>query len=223
MRTCCRTWPGPRAACRAIYRTRPLPRLPLLILAAALCGVPGLVRPAAAHKMYVFATVRGEMIEGEVYYQGGDAAPDTQVAVIGPDGQTLDETVTDQEGRFRFEPRLRIDYRLAADAGFGHRAEYTVPAAELPPGLPPYVAGEPAAAPAATRGDRPAEPPRAPDSTRDGSPAEIEALTQQVVALRRDLDRWRAQLRMQDVLGGIGYILGLMGLASYLLRKKRPA
>jgi hypothetical protein len=197
-------------------------RFPLALVVTLLCGVFGLAEPAVAHKLFVFATVRGKMIEGEVYYQGGDPAPDINVAIIGPGDTTLEETKTDQEGLFRFEPRWRIDHRLAANAGFGHRFEYVVPAAELPPDLPSYVSGDATSLPAST-GTSPSEPSRSPPSDSLDSPAEIEALNQQIAALRRDLDRWKAQLRMQDILGGIGYILGVMGLTSYLLRKRKPS
>jgi nickel transport protein len=53
----------------------------------------------------------------------------------------------------------------------------------------------------------------------------IESLHQQVFALRADIDKWKTQLRAQDVLGGIGYILGITGLAFFVLgfrRKKEP-
>ena len=42
-------------------------------------------------------------------------------------------------------------------------------------------------------------------------------LSRQVAALRRELNQLRAELRWQDVIGGIGYILGLMGLTFYFL------
>jgi nickel transport protein len=204
------------------YVLRLVGRLPLAVVVAVLCGVLGFAKPAAAHKLFVFATVRGKMIEGEVYFQGGDPAPDIRVAIIGPEDTALEETQTDQDGRFQFEPRWRIAYRLSADAGFGHRAEFIVPAAELPSDLPSYVPGN-APFPAASNGAGSSESGRSPPPDTLGSSTEIEALNQQIAALRRDLDRWKAQLRMQDILGGIGYILGLMGLASYLLGKRRAS
>lgn len=196
-------------------------RWPLLVL--MICIATSMPRMASAHKMYVFAAVQGDRIEGEVYYQGGNPAPDAQIIVTGPDGTTLDQAVADQEGRFRFEPRWKMDYRIVADAGFGHRAEYTVPADELPSDLPAFAADP--------SGIEPATKPSAAPSTHSPTPiheppsdlaSEIAALSQQISALRRDLDRWQARLRMQDLLGGIGYILGLMGLGSYLLRNKKP-
>lgn len=171
--------------------------------------------PAWAHKLFVFAAVRGNVIEGEVYYQGGDAARDIKMTVLGPDGTKLAEATTDQDGKFSYEPRFLGDHRMVADAGFGHRIETTVPAAELPQDLPPFVAEtSPDSGAAGSNESHPQVP------SRSVPNSDMQALTQQVTALRQDLDKWKAQLRMQDLLGGIGYILGLMGLASYLLRKR---
>ncbi len=198
-------------------------RLRWPLLALMICIATSMPRTASAHKMYVFAAVQGDRIEGEVYYQGGDPAPDAKIIVTGPDGTTLNQAVADQEGRFRFEPRWNMDYRIVADAGFGHRAEYTVPADELPADLP-ALGADPSV-------DKPATKPSAAPSTDSPTPiheppsdlaSEIAALSQQISALRRDLERWQARLRTQDVLGGIGYLLGLMGLGSYLLRNKKP-
>lgn len=171
--------------------------------------------PAWAHKLFVFAAVRGKMIEGEVYYQGGDAARDIKMTVLGPNGTKLAEATTDQDGKFSYEPRFLGDHRMVADAGFGHRFETIVPAAELPQDLPPFVADASLASGAAGSGESHPQIP-----AQAVANADMQALTQQVTALRQDLDKWKAQLRMQDLLGGIGYILGLMGLASYLLRKR---
>jgi nickel transport protein len=173
--------------------------------------------PAWAHKLFVFAAVRGKVIEGEVYYQGGDAARDIKMTVLGPDGAKLAEATTDQDGKFSYEPRFLSDHKLVADAGFGHRTETTVPAAELPQDLPLFADGDAGpAVPEATGSDQSHLHSLAQHVQND----DIQALAQQIRAMRQDLDKWKAQLRMQDLLGGVGYILGLMGLASYLLRKR---
>ncbi len=187
-------------------------------------GVSLVPNTASGHKMFVFAAVRGDRIEGEVYYQGGDPAQDAKIVVTAPDGTTVAQTEADQEGGFRFEARWKMDYRIVADAGFGHRAEYVIPADELPTDLPAFGA-DPSPAdeqPPEVLDARSTEPPTPILSPPSDLAPEITALSQQISALRRDLDRWQARLRTQDVLGGIGYILGLMGLGSYLLRHKKP-
>jgi len=51
--------------------------------------------------------------------------------------------------------------------------------------------------------------------------ARIEALQAQVGALRRELNDYEQTVRLRDVLGGIGYILGLAGVAFYFLGIRR--
>ncbi|HOU21896.1 MAG TPA: hypothetical protein PKX16_06700 [Kiritimatiellia bacterium] len=50
---------------------------------------------------------------------------------------------------------------------------------------------------------------------------ELQALQKQIVELRRDLAARDDRTRLRDILGGIGYILGLMGLAFYFLGTRR--
>jgi hypothetical protein len=38
--------------------------------------------------------------------------------------------------------------------------------------------------------------------------------------LRRQLDRYEHTLRLRDVLGGIGYIFGIMGLLFFVLGRR---
>ena len=194
---------------------------PELLALALLCGVL-YTKPASAHKTFVFATVQGNTVEGEVYFHGGDPARNVTVTIVSPGGGVLGKTSTDQEGKFTFEPRLRCDHKLIVDAGLGHQAEYTVEADELPRDLPADSPGDSVSE---------ADPAfffylfvqhvdlHAPMKTHDEEnlTAEIRALAQQVAALRKDLDKSKARLRLQDILGGIGYILGIMGLVSYFL------
>ena len=208
-------WQASRLAC--VIRS-PRPELLTLVL---LCGV-FYTTPASAHGLFVFATVQGNTIEGEVYFQGGDPARNAAVTIVDPGGEVLGETSTDQEGKFAFVPRLRCDHKLIADAGMGHQAEYTVEADKLPRDLPPDSLGDSPSEAEPTSPDTlghqhaPAKTPHEENLT-----AEIQALVQQVTALRKDLDKWKARLRLQDILGGIGYILGIMGLAFYFLGVRR--
>ncbi len=209
------------------------PGLPIeLLLLAVLVGAWS-AAPAFAHKMVVFATGAGEAIEGEAYFHGGEPARDVKVTLLGPNDRVLGETTTDEEGRFRLAIRFRCDYRVIADAGAGHGAEYSVPADELSADLPPLDGSE---APPAKRPDGATEPPRAaeqpdvapsenaaPGAVDDAASrrAEIEGLARQVTALRSDLRRYQNELRFRDVLGGLGYILGVMGTAFYFLGVRR--
>jgi len=201
--------------------------------------------PALAHKMVVFATGADRAIEGEVYFHGGEPARNVKVTLFAPDDQVVGETTTDQEGKFRFPIQFRCDYRVIADAGAGHGAEYTVPADELPDDLP-QPGGEPSEQAASVPDEHDAD--ATPGESHEGASAiasgegaaraeshheplaasdaesrktEIEAIGRQLAALRRDFDRYRNELRLREVLGGLGYILGIMGTAFYFLGVRR--
>lgn len=166
-----------------------------------------LIAPAArAHKVNMFASAVGRTIEGEVYFSRGAKAANVRVMVRALDGRELGETKTDGAGAFTFEARLRCDHVLVADVGDGHVARFTIAADELTGNLP-LPAG----------GDRPA----APQTDQELAGMVEKAVSRQVAPLRRDLARFRSDVRLHDVLGGIGYILGLMGLAFFFLGARR--
>jgi nickel transport protein len=175
---------------------------------------------AFGHVVNVFAVVEGRTIRGEVYFRGGVAAQGAQVEAFDPQGKKLAEVTTDAEGKFSFPARFRCDHRLLAHAGEGHAGEYTVEAAELSEDLPPPD-GSPDVS---LQGP----PPPGPSAVHSGSPAPLpgderlktlieEAVSKQVTPLRRQLDAYEKTIRFRDVLGGIGYIFGVMGLIAYLL------
>ena len=228
-----------------------------------------LAGPAMAHKLTVFAAVQGTKISGEAYFRGGAPVRKATVAVLGPKGEKLGETTTDEEGKFTFVPRVRCDHRLVASAGEGHAAEFTVTADELPRGLPapenaaladkhPPSGSSPRAAPPEPRVGGTGEPkvsgtgepkvsgtgvspvrtlpPGSPgtgetpvllDSRTAGGDSiatladRLEGIEKQVVKLREDLVRYEDRVRLHDVLGGIGCILGFMGLTFYFLGVRR--
>lgn len=166
---------------------------------------------AFAHKTSVFAHAHGKQIHGEVTADGDTPMAGAKITAYGPSGETLAETVADAEGQFTLTVTQRCDWKIVATGG-GHHASYTVPVDELPADLPtasdashghPHDDGHPHAG----------EP---------GEPIEDNAeLRRQVTALRNDIRGLQEKLRWQDIIGGIGYILGLMGVAFYFLGTRR--
>lgn len=168
-----------------------------LVLAAA---------PAWAHKLKVFAAAEGSVIVGTAYFAGGGKAMDSAGRLLAPDGTVIAPFRTDGDGGFRLPVALRQDYRVAVDSGDGHVAEALVAAAELPEALPPGAASAPiarAAAPVAA------------------VPDQFEAaVARQIMPLRRQIDALEERTRFSDIVGGIGTIFGLFGVAAWVAARR---
>ncbi|MCW5700433.1 MAG: carboxypeptidase regulatory-like domain-containing protein, partial [Rhodospirillales bacterium] len=169
-----------------------------------------------AHNVVAAAYVDGSTIEGEVGFSNGDVVAGAKVEVFGSGHIKLLETVTDEDGQFRFEATRRIDHVIRINLGAGHIAELKVSADELPQSLP---AGEGGATPETA--DERAQPN---ESVPDDK--ELEAMIQTAVAnqvrpLQKQLLEYENKVRWHDILGGLGYILGLAGLGSYFLAKRK--
>ncbi len=200
-------------------------RLTLAVVLVLAVGTA--VFPAAAHKVVLSVYVTGALIEGEVGFSNGDMAPGAVIEVFGPDGALRKRVTTDEDGFFAFQADDRVDYQLKADLGAGHVAEARVSADELPVAL--AAAG--GAAAAMPGGDPGAVPPGREGPVASGpssgpAPADLDAIVQEAVAhqirpLRRQLTAYENRVRWTDVLGGLGYIIGLTGLAAYWQARRR--
>jgi nickel transport protein len=177
---------------------------------------------AFAHKLKTFGFAEGAAIHGSVYFSGNVAAQGARIQVLDPDGGLLAETTSDSEGHFTITARRRVDHRIVADSGDGHHAEYVVRADELPPALArPATSAASGVAEAA----EPANLSASAVGSIGPSTAELETVIERAVArqvgpLREQLDAFEDRVRWHDVLGGLGYILGVTGIACYLIARR---
>ena len=160
------------------------------------------VVPAFAHQIYVVAHAHGATIHGEAYFRGKTPTRNAKVTAFDPAGEKIGETTTDEQGKFTLEAKYRCDHRLLVAVGDGHGAECVVAAAGLPDSLPA----------------RSHAPPVHAASAQD---AGLEGVRAEIAALRDTLERYERRIRLRDILGGIGYIVGVAGVASYLLGVRR--
>ncbi|PLY17013.1 MAG: hypothetical protein C0631_00295 [Sedimenticola sp.] len=181
--------------------------------------------PLQAHRLKVFAFAEGSHIQGSAYFVGGAKASGANISIRDPDGVTLAELAPDAEGQFNFTATRRMDHLVLADSGDGHLAKWMVSADQLPGELPAPVeeqATEPSPRVAPT-------PPAASatDVTITLNELQLSAHVEQAVArqirpLREALIAYEDRRRWLDIIGGIGYILGLAGLALWW-RSRQPA
>lgn len=162
--------------------------------------------PALAHRLQVFAFADGDSIEGSAYFAGGGVATGARIQVLDAQGRLQAELTPDGEGAFRYQAQTAEDHVVVAETGDGHRAEWRIRASELASGFPSTAPQEPKSTPVS-----PASP---------AMEADLRALVEQAVArqvrpLREELAAAQGQAALRDVLGGIGYILGLVGLLAW--------
>ncbi len=189
-------------------------------------------QPAAAHRQLVFAVVEGDRILVE-----SKLVPDTPVKggkVTVSDkqtGQVLVTGQTDEQGKFSFPipaaaAASRADLLIVVEAGMGHKGEWLLKAQKY---LPAAAAATPAPSATPAPGGA-ATAPAASSSSAAVKPVDTQALEAAVSrAVARELAPVKEMLAelaahrtsFTNVIGGLGYILGIFGLWGYFLSKKQ--
>lgn len=191
--------------------------------------------PAQAHRLVVFAYAEGLQVQGSVRYAGGGGAAGVAVRIREGESDTTLMLQTDPEGRFHFRARRPVDHRILATSSTGHQARWHLSAEEFSPASvadPPapaqrassYFAPVPASENARDEHLELSESQHPPQAPAEYSPpasravdAQLEAAIEGAVArqlgpLRAELQQFRHEVRLSDVLGGLGSIFGLAGL-----------
>jgi nickel transport protein len=162
--------------------------------------------PAAAHKLKLFAQAEGSDVVGTAYFAGGGKAAGVEGWITAPDGAVAGRFQTDAEGGFRIAVTRRQDYVVAVDSTDGHAASTLVAAADLSPALPEGQVRPPDPSPALPR-------------SNDNAALE-EALARQLRPLRQQIDTLESRTRLADIIGGIGFIFGLFGIAAWISARR---
>lgn len=202
----------------SLARCRRTPFLKVFLVAVLIALLPVATE---AHRLNIFASNEGTIIRGSVYFQGMRAARTAPIRVLDPAGALLANVVTNEAGAFTFQVTRRVAHHFVADLGDGHRAEFIVSAEQLPPFLPAPSLPEPAEPVVGTTSE----------GTKAVMPADvaqeaIETIVENTVArhvgpLRQQIAAYEDRIRWHDVLGGIGYIVGMTGVACYFLARRR--
>ena len=207
-------------------------RFPMRYYAACLCALVlmlGFADVCLAHRVNVFAYVDADSVRVECAFSKSRKVRNGKLVITdGETGVTLLEGVSDEQGLFTFRPSdgfLRTGHglRILLLAGEGHQDEWRVSAEELAALSEPVPGGE---APASSLSPVPASGPAAsvsaPAAVSSMDAAALEALVGRVVEakltpVRQALARQQESgPGLRDVIGGIGWILGLLGLGTYM-------
>jgi len=169
----------------------------------------GVLLPAVAmaHRVVVFPYWEGEEVRVEAFFSDGTPVKGGVVRVYDPAGRLLTEGRTDAEGTFGFKPEGKGPLKVVLEASMGHKAEAVL-----------ALEGPSESVSETTEGPK-------------GTPAQVdlqalkeavrEVVAEEVRPIIRELARREAGPSFRDVVGGIGWIVGLMGIWLYL-KSRRP-
>jgi nickel transport protein len=182
--------------------------------------------PALAHRVLIYAYAEGDTIHTESKF-----VPDTPVRqgkILVIDKKTdkvLLTGQTDDQGKFSFKipaaaVAQKMDLNIVVEAAMGHRGEWLLKAASYLTGATPGKAAAPAAPASTTSGSAPGT--KTVNLDQQALAAALnKALERQLAPINEKLTELTIhRTSLPDVIGGIGYILGLFGLWAYFQSKR---
>jgi nickel transport protein len=192
-------------------------------------AVGGFTGHAQAHRVTVFAWVDGHTVRTQSRFSGGKTVQNGRISVYDSQGKLLLSGNTDSDGEFDFNLPGTTDLRIVLDAGMGHVNEWVLSPENhsSSPGktntsrqktFPPFSNSKTAS----TKLSKP-NPSGSTGLTRE----EVKAIIDEsfdnklkpMMKLLSDLHDNRPSFT--DILSGIGYILGLMGLGAFIHYRKK--
>lgn len=181
---------------------------------------------AHAHKVRVFAWQEGDTVFTEAKFSGGKPAKNVDIFVENPSTQKrVASGKTDSAGNYQFTvptPQLG-SLNIVVDGGDGHRNSWTHTLENA------TIEHE---HPQSSRNSSAENTPKLPVNTAEKTHTNID-IDQLTAVLETVLDKKLGPIKktlaenserspsLQDILGGIGYILGLAGIAAYVKSKKQ--
>jgi len=174
---------------------------------------------ALAHNVVGGVYAIGATIEGEAGFSNGAmASAGTVVHITDSSGNTLGEVQTDEQGFFTFTAEQHITHIFNINMGAGHQLTMQLPAEELPEGLGEKLNGQ------QTQLQSHSVVANEADLSASTSTLMLEkAIAKQMMPLRKEIKALKEKSGLRDIIGGIGYIFGLLGLLALLRERKMKA
>jgi len=184
------------------------------LLSAAAFWLVFSTMPAWAHKVMIFAWVEGDTVYTQSKFSGGKKAKNSTVLVYDEEGNQLLEGKTDEQGEFSFKVPKKTDLKVVLKASMGHMAEWKIPAEEIKGEAGPSTDAK-------TSRELPV--PGNVSLSRQEVKALIDESLERKLApilnmLADSLDRGPS---VSEVIGGVGYIFGLVGVALYFATRRK--
>jgi len=169
-----------------------------------------------AHKVNLFAYHEGGSVFTESYFSDGTPCRNSRITARDESGTVIARGVTDDEGLFSFAYEEGAVVRISLNAGDGHGAETTLRRKEASgEKLPEAVGGE--------------NPP-AMEKSNERTVLNIDEeavgriMEEKIAPLRESISQVRKKMerpRLDKVIGGLGWIVGLAGAYLWGISRRR--
>ena len=171
---------------------------------------------AFAHKVNLFAYAEGDEIYVEGYFVDGKAAQNSKIQVLGPDGKIVHEGTTDDQGQYRFPIPQHTDLKIIVNAGMGHQSDFILPVAELSASEAHSVKQPKQPEPVSINADDGVQK-SAVEVVENGDLDSIvrKAVNEAIKPLVRELSASQQKASLTGIVGGVGYIVGVLGLFAF--------
>lgn len=170
-----------------------------------------------AHGVYLFAWVEGETIYTESSFGGKKGVIGGLIKVFDPSGTLLLEGKTNENGEFSFKIPQKTDLRIVLEASMGHRAEFLLESSEM----------EEKTEDQRTEPVEEADKPVAQAALNKLDSEQVKLMMEEVLEAKlKPIQRTLARIQeeegpgLTEVIGGLGYICGIMGLVLYFKNRK---
>jgi len=180
--------------------------------------------PAFAHKLNMFTYAEGKEVHVEGYFADGTKAKNSTITVWNDARETVVEGVTDEAGKFTFTITEPTNLRIVLNAGMGHQTEHSMLANEL---------GDTSTASSVAQAEKSsstlapqtvvtaAATPQPTPLPTDLSPVIEKAVANALLPLAREIAELKDRTKLSDMIGGIGFIIGIMGLFAFSKTRNR--
>lgn len=176
----------------------------LLFLAALLFSTSAVL----AHGVHLDAYVEGNKIIAEASFSDGAAIKNSEINIYDEHGHLLNTSQTDENGRAEFKVPVLEDLRLVLNDNLGHQAQYIVKRSKLP---------------AEFQSSNSESKMESANAVNEEQLRKIisDELDKKLAPINHDLDKLsNSGPGMTEIIGGIGYIFGLMGLYFYFKKRE---
>lgn len=173
-----------------------------------------------AHKVNLFAYAEDGMVYTESYFSDGRKVMNSTVEVFDAKKNKLLLTgKTDKNGEFSFKIPQATGLRIVLTASMGHKNDYLLSEDEVRDALGMVSASE-KALPESVEREKKETFPKSMTQIYDSRLEFLieQAVEKKIAPIMRKLIKIEKQIQkpsLQEILGGIGYILGLMGIGIY--------